>query len=114
VSDSLNSQILRETATRATASVTFDSSVAGELAVVVTAGDKDFHKSGRFIDIPFAALMNIEAGVYDFPITIDEITSGDSDVTLPTNIGINGDLTVNESIEAEAVHPFTARSASFF
>lgn len=103
VAESLNSQILRETATRATASVAFDNAVPGELGVVVTAGDKDFHKSGRFLDIPFTALTNIEAGVYDFPIAIDEIASGDSEVTLPTNIGINGDVTVNESIEEEEV-----------
>lgn len=101
VEDGLNSQILRETATRATASVTFDNTVPGELGVVVTAGDKDFHKPGRFIDIPFSALTNIAAGVYDFPIEIDEIASGDSEVTLPANIGINGNLTVTESIEEE-------------
>lgn len=103
VAESLNSQILRETATRATASVAFNNTVPGELSVVVTAGDKDFHKSGRFIDIPFSALSNMEVGVYDFPIVIDEISSGDSEVTLPTSIGINGDLTVNESIEEEEV-----------
>lgn len=101
VAESLNSQILRETATRATASVTFDNAVPGELGVVVTAGDKDLHKSGRFIDIPFFALTDIAAGVYDFPIAIDEIASGDSEVTLPANIGIDGDVTVNESIEEE-------------
>lgn len=101
VEDNLNSQILREAATRATASIAFDNTVLGELGVVVTAGDKDFHKPGCFIDIPFAALTNIDAGVYDFPIEIDEITSGDNEVLLPANVGINGDLTVTESIEEE-------------
>ncbi len=95
-SNDLTSQSLREAATRTNATVTFDDLEADTLTIGVTGVDKSFHKSGRFIDLPFYALADVDAGELIFDIDIVSVISGNEETTLPTAYGIAGSLTVSE------------------
>lgn len=93
VTEYLNSQILREAATRTGATVEFTEENPGELHVVLTAQSKNLHKSGRIMDLPFYAVQNVPAGTYSFPITINSIVSGSGE-NLPSEFEVDGQIVV--------------------
>lgn len=97
-SNFLNSQILREAATRINSTVSFDDDTPGELRIIVTGHDSNFHKSGRLMDLHFTTLQDIAAGDYDFTLTINNISSV-SNNSLPTTVAVDGMLTVEEDID---------------
>lgn len=96
----LNSQSLYEVATEANADVTFDTSTAGELRVIVSAPEayNSINYSGSLMYLYLYALQDIEAGTYEIPVTINSISSSDSSVALPNTVAISGSITVDESI----------------
>lgn len=97
VDDLLNSQILREAATRTDASVSFDSQ-PGELRVVVSASTKNLHKSGRLIDIPFTAIQDVAAGASTFTVMINSIGQQSTKNALPNFVEIDGTVTVTDGV----------------
>lgn len=97
--DALNSEILREAATRHGATVSIDTNTTGTLTLTITATEQNFHAAGRLADLPFHAIANLAAGTYDFAVAFS-LDSGD-DAELPSNINVNGSVTVEEDIPAE-------------
>lgn len=96
--DTLNSSRLREAATLADAEVSFDASIPGELGVVLTAVGQPFLRSGRILDLPFNASVDLNQETYDFNLTIDEISAVDieEDTELPEVIALEGKLTLTD------------------
>lgn len=107
VDDELNSQILREAASIDEATVIFNNDNPGELTITLqTADENRLTHSGRVLDLPFRAKVDVPAGIYDFTVVIESIRSADPEVELPTNIAIDGELEVlgdvpEESCESE-------------
>lgn len=97
--DALNSEILREAATRHGATVSIDTNTAGTLTLTITATEQNFHAAGRLADLPFHAIADLAASTYDFAVAFS-LDSGD-DAELPSNINVNGSVTVEEDIPAE-------------
>lgn len=107
VNDSLNSQILREAATRTNASVIFES-LPGELHVIVSAQTQNLHKSGRLIDLPFSALTDTPAGAYPFTVVWNGIGQNSTKHALPTVAEIDGLVTVTDGVYEDALADETA------
>ena len=101
IENELTSQILRESATRTNATVTFSEPTDGELRIVVTVRENTLHKSGRLMDLPFQAVQNVPAGEYPFTIIFNSITANNTDAAIPTTYEIDGKVTVAASIEEE-------------
>lgn len=99
--DYLGSNSLRETATRAGATVDFDTGTDGVVRIVLTGGHKSFHKSGRIIDLPFIALTDIPAGDYDFNLSVNGLASDNAGDNLPNTFEIDGFLSVYEDVIEE-------------
>jgi hypothetical protein len=89
----LNSQILREAATRTDATVSFTQVSSDELRVVIQATSKNLHKAGRILDLPFQALANIPAGEYGFTVVWNGVTSH-ANGSLPSLAEVDGVITV--------------------
>lgn len=93
----LNSQILREAATYADATVTFDNSTSGILYVQLDSSSEYFDKPGRILDLPFYALQDIPLGSSTFTVSMEQISS-ETEILLETPwLGIDGSLTLAES-----------------
>ncbi len=100
-SNDLGSVSLREAATRSGATVDFITSTEGSVRVIISGVNKSFHKSGRILDLPFEALTDIPAGEHDFNLTVNSISSDNSDDNLPDTFAVQGFLTVSEDIVIE-------------
>lgn len=101
----LGSNSLREAATRAGATIDFDTSTEGVVRIVLTGGYKSFHKSGRIIDLPFVALTDIPAADYNFDLTVNGIASDNAGDNLPNVFEIEGYLSVYEDVIVEEEEP---------
>jgi hypothetical protein len=110
VADALNSQILREAATRTNASVSFES-LPGELRVIISAQTQNLHKSGRLIDLPFTASTDTAAGVYPFTVVWNGIGQNSTKQTLPTAVEIDGLVTVTDGVYEGALADETAEES---
>lgn len=94
-SNKINSTMLREAATRAGATISFDTSIPGELRLSLHGNNKSFHKPGRLLDIPLTARSTIGSGEYDFQIVVNDLVPEDSDSSLPALTEIDGKIIVN-------------------
>lgn len=90
----LNSQLLREAATFADATVSFDDSTPGALRIVMTANGDSFLKPGRLIDLPVYALQNIDSIESPVTLTINGISSTNEKAELPQLVEVDGSITV--------------------
>lgn len=91
--DELTSQILREAASVLDSAVSF-TNADGLLTVTITTDEDALIYSGRLIDVPFIAKINVPADAYEFTTTITSITSKNDEVDLPTEVNIDGTVTV--------------------
>ncbi|MBI4411230.1 MAG: hypothetical protein HY541_01950 [Deltaproteobacteria bacterium] len=94
--ETLTSSLLREAASRAHASVSYNTETAGQLGVTITTTDKPFIRAGRIIDIPFTALLDLNQEEYSFTLTIDAVTPQHDETELPEIIAVDGTLTIDE------------------
>ncbi len=92
----LNSQILREAATYADATVTFDNTIPGILYVQLAGSSEYFDKPGRILDLPFYAVQDVPLGSYAFTVTMEQISSETEILSATPWIGIDGSLTLVE------------------
>lgn len=105
--DATSGDFLREAATRQDATVDIDTSVAGQIRIILEAQTDQFHAGGRMIDLPLTALGNLAQGDYNFTITTNAITSN-SDATLPDISIVNGTVSVTEGFDSEETATDTA------
>ncbi|EKD51842.1 MAG: hypothetical protein ACD_62C00170G0016 [uncultured bacterium] len=92
-SSTLSSQILREAATRAGASL--EITIGDDYVTFFVQGqDMDFNRSGRLVDLPIFASQNLAEGDYYFPIIIDQIGSSTNEGSFPTAYEVDGFLTI--------------------
>lgn len=96
--DLLNSSRLREAATFTDPELSFDTTVPGELGVVITAMDEPFLRAGRLLDLSFTAIVDLDEENYDFNLVIEEISASDIDeeADLPEDISLDGSLTLTD------------------
>jgi len=101
--ETLNSSMLREAATLYDATISVDSSVAGQLQVSIQSGSvKGFRRAGRLMDIPFTALADLSQSNYDFTLEVTEVLPLRETISLPEIIGLDGSLSVEDPIEPAA------------
>ena len=103
ITDDLNSTLLREVASHFGSTVAFDTTVPGQLNVVVTASTEQLRIPGRLMNIPFEALANLPVGDYAFTITLNSITQGEDAKSTPTLLGVDGMITAEEDVPVEIV-----------
>jgi hypothetical protein len=110
ISDELNSTLLREVATHFGSTVAFDSTIPGQLNVVVTASTEQLRIPGRLMNIPFEAIADLPAGDYPFTIIMNGITQGEASKSTPTLLGVDGLITAEEDVPVVVEEPVTDTS----